>query len=262
MSFPRILAAEISKAISLPATYVAGGISLAASVALAAYNANGVRADIAAGHLENLGYTSSVEAAFSATPLGTVGAVILGVVAMSSEYAVNSPDAGGSRQISATLTAAPRRVAVFAAKAVTVVLLVALLAALSLPTSLALTRAIIGTTPAESLQDLAVRSGGVSLYWVLTALLALGIAALARSGVVPLVILIANSSLVSFSILLSQLTPLAYYLPDLAGMRLFADETWAMVDDALDPVVGALVMGAWVSALLAAGAVAFVRRDA
>ena len=97
MRFARILHAELRKALTLPATLVAAGISVAASVALAAYNAGGVRAAIDSGRLDTVGYTSPVEAALSATPLGTVGAVILGVVAISSEYAVNSTDAGGGR---------------------------------------------------------------------------------------------------------------------------------------------------------------------
>jgi hypothetical protein len=263
MRFARILHAELRKALTLPATLVAAGISVAASVALAAYNAGGVRAAIDSGRLDTVGYTSPVEAALSATPLGTVGAVIVGVVAISSEYAVNSTDAGGGRQVAATLAAAPGRVAVLGAKAITVVLLVAAMAAVALPVSLATARHIIGSeAPAEPVGTIALRAAGVALYWVLTALLALGIATLARSGTLPLVVLIANSSVVSFSFLLSNLTPLACYLPDLAGMRLFAQESWAMVDDALDPVTGGLVMGAWALGLLVVAGFAFARRDA
>jgi hypothetical protein len=89
------------------------------------------------------------------------------------------------------------------------------------------------------------------------------ITVLARSGVIPLVVLIANSSLVSVSILLTHLTPLAYYLPDLAGMRLFvADDSLGLFAEALDPLTGALVMAAWALGLLALSAAVFHRRDA
>ncbi|GGM87232.1 hypothetical protein ACFFX1_05895 [Dactylosporangium sucinum] len=74
--------------------------------------------------------------------------------------------------------------------------------------------------------------------------------------------LIANSSLVSVSYLLSRVTALARFLPDLAGIRLFARESFAAFDDALDPLIGGLIMAAWTLGLLAVSAVVFTRRDA
>src|SRR5699024_5805653 len=50
---------------------------------------------------------------------------------------------------------------------------------------------------------------------------------------------------------LTNLTPLAYYLPDIAGTPLFARETFSAVDDALDPLTGGLVMTAWTLGCLA-----------
>lgn len=259
MSFAGTTAAEFRKTATLPATSVATAVSVLGCVGISALNAVHVRDALAAGRPDLVGYTSAAEAVFSAAPLGAVGAVVLGVTAISSEYAVNGPDAGGGRQILATLTATPRRLSLLAGKALVVVLLVAATAAVALPVSAAVTRALIGG-PAPG--GLAARSAGAGLYWVLTALMAMAVTVLVRNGVVPLIVLITNSSLVSVSVLLAKLTPLAFWLPDLAGMRLFAGELFVATEEALDPLTGALVMAAWTVALLGAAAVALVRRDA
>lgn len=260
----RAVAAELRKTATLPAALVAVTVAALGSIGITLLNAINVRGAIQAGQLESVAYTSPVEAVFSAVPLGTVGAVILGVVAISSEYSANSPDAGGGRQIAATLAATPRRLTVLAAKAITVGLLVAVTAAVTVTACLALAHTVIGdATPAPDDADgLLARAVGTGVYWTLTGLIALAITVLTRSGVVPLIVLIANSSLVSVSLLLTNLTSLAYYLPDIAGMRLFTGNTWTMFEDALDPLTGGLVMAAWTLGLLGLSAVVFTSRDA
>jgi len=260
MTFAATAAAELRKAATQPATAVAAAVSVLGCVGISALNAVHVGDALAAGRPDLVGYTSAVEAVFSAAPLGTVGAVVLGVTAISSEYAVNSPDAGGSRQILATLTAVPRRLHLLAGKALVVVLLVAATAAVAIPLSLVLAQALVGgSAPVEGLL---ARSAGTALYWALTALMAMAVTVLARNGVVPLIVLITNSSLVSASVLLAQLTPLAFWLPDLAGSSLFAGDLFFAPEQLLDPLTGALVMTAWTVALLGVAAAALVRRDA
>jgi ABC-2 type transport system permease protein len=257
------IAAELRKTATLPATLVAVAVGALGMAGITLLNAFSVRDALRGGRPGLVAYTSPAEAVFSAVPLGTVGAVILGVVAISSEYTTNSVDAGGGRQITATLTATPRRLAVIATKAITTVLLVAATAAVTIPGCLALAHLVIGTaaTASENLGDMVARSLGAGLYWTLTALIALGLTALTRSGIIPLLVLIANSSLVSISLLLTKLTPLARYLPDLAGIRLFARDNIA-VRSPLDPLTGGLVMAAWAVGLLAISATVFIRRDA
>lgn len=257
----RALAAELRKIASLPASFAALGLALLGSLGLTVLNAVGVRGAIDSGQLDTVAFTSPLETAFAAIPLGTVGAVILGVVAMGSEYTANSPDAAGGRQITTTLTATPQRLRLIAAKAVALTLLVVAVAAVTIPACVAVARLIIGDAPPpDRLGDVVTRSLGAALYWTLTALIALALTTLARSGTIPLVILIVNSSLVSVSLLLSRLTPWAYYLPDAAGISLFAGEAWD--GNALDPAPGGLVMAAWTILLLMIAAAAFTRRDA
>jgi hypothetical protein len=263
MSLRHALAAELRKTATLPAALVAVAVAALGSSGITLLNAFSVRSAVTSGRPGLVAYTSPVEAAFSAAPLGTVGAVILGVVAISSEYTANSSDAGGGRQISATLTAMPRRLTVLTAKAVSVVLLVAVTAAVTIPASLALAYGVIGhatTSPADP-GDIIARSLGVAVYWALTGLLAMAITVLTRSGIAPLIVLIVNSSLVSVSLLLTKLTSMARYLPDLAGIRLFSRDTIAF-DDPLGPLTGGLVMTAWTVGVLTIAAGVLTRRDA
>jgi ABC-type transport system involved in multi-copper enzyme maturation permease subunit len=262
MTFWNTFTAELRKAVTLPASWVAGAVTLFGSAGVTVLNAVAARGALDSGAQESGEFFSAFDTAYAAVPLGTVGAVVLGVVAMSSEYAANTTDAGSGRQITATLAASPRRTGLLVAKALTVVLLVVLTAAVTIPACVGVARLVIGAGPPETvgLDEALVRSLGAALYWTLTGLIALAITTLARSGIVPLVVLIANSSLVSFSLLLSNVTPLAHWLPDLAGRRLFVG--MATVEGGLDAGPGALVMGAWTLVLLAVAGVVLSRRDA
>jgi ABC-2 type transport system permease protein len=257
-----LVRAELRKTLTLPATAVALAIATIGPIALAVLNAFHVRDALTSGRTDKVGFTSAAEAALSAVPLGTAGAMVLGVVAISSEYTANSTDAGGGRQISTTLMAAPRRWTLLAAKAVVVVALVVLAALVSLSISLVAAVAIIGDAAQPNADEPIGRFVGAGLYWALAALMALAITVLARSGIVPLIVLITNGTVVSVSFLLWKVTPLARYLPDLAGTRLFAGESFTAVDDALPPITGGLVMTAWAVALLLLAGVVLNRRDA
>jgi hypothetical protein len=264
MTFLRTVAAELGKTATLPGSLGAAAVAMLGSFGITVLNSVGVRDALRSGRPDLVGYTAPAEAVFSAVPLGTVGAVILGVLVISSEYTTNSPDAGGGRQITATLAATPRRLPVLAAKAAAVAILVLAMAAVTIPACLAAAHLILGDPfTAADLGEALARAAGAALYWTLTGLIAVAITVLTRSGILPLVVLIANSSLVSVSILLTHLTPLAYYLPDLAGMRLFVvDDSPGLFDDALDPLTGGLVMAAWALGFLALSAAVFHRRDA
>ena len=261
MSFGGIVLAEIRKTVTLPAAWAGGAVMVVLSGALTAYNASSVRHALAAGRPGDTAFGSAFETAFAAVPLGTAGAVVIGVIAIGSEYTANSTDAGGGRQVSATLAAVPQRIALLAAKAVTVMLVVAAAAAVTLLATVSTASVLVGPHATSSVTGELVltRSLGAALYWVLTALIGFALTVLTRSGVVPLTVLIVNSSLVPFSLLLTYLTPLAHWLPDMAGRRLLGTDTIA---GGLGAVPGAFVMAGWTLLLLVVAAVAFQRRDA
>ncbi|MEU4569924.1 hypothetical protein [Micromonospora sp. NPDC023956] len=255
-------AAELRKTATLPAAWAGIAVALLGSVAITLLNAFSTRAALDADQPETRAFTSPFETAFAAMPLGTVGAVVIGVIVFSSEYVANSTDAGGGRQITATLTASPRRVVLLAAKAATIVVFVAVVAVVTLPITVGIARVVIGGAGTETvtLDEAVTRCLGGTLYWALTGLIAFAITVLTRSGIIPLIVLIVNSSVVSFSLLLTNLTPLAHWLPDMAGRRLFGG--LHTIEGGLDAVPGALVMGGWTLALLIVATVVFRRRDA
>lgn len=264
MTYLRALSAELRKAANLPGIWVGIAVMVAASAALTAYNASMVRNALADGRFADTAFGSAFEAAFAAVPLGTVGAVVIGVLVIGSEYTANSPETGGGRQITTTLTAIPHRVKALAAKVLVTVVVVAAAAAATLAGTVGLATIIIGdhATEVVAVDTALARSGGTTLYWILTALLAFAITVLTRSAVIPLLILIVNSSLVSVSLLLANLTPLAHWLPDLAGRRLFGLAEDFIVPGGLDLIPGALVMGTWTLVLLGIAGIVFQRRDA
>jgi ABC-type transport system involved in multi-copper enzyme maturation permease subunit len=246
MTLSRILSAELRKTVTLPASWAAASVGLLGSLLITLLNAYAVHAN-PDGHA----FTAPLEIAFSATPLGTVGATVLGATAFSSEYT-------GERQITTSLAAMPNRELILAAKAIVVVLLVAAMASVTMPLTIGTARLVIGGT--VSVPDAVLRCLGATLFWTLSGLIALAIAVFARSGVVPLVVLIVNSSLVSFSLLLSKISPLGFWLPDMAGRRLLGGVQTA--GGGLGTAPGALVMAGWTVLLMAAASTVFRRRDA
>lgn len=233
------VAAEWRKALALPATLIALAVAVAGPLALAALTASQDATD------------SAAEAALAASPLLTIGAIVIGVVTAGSEYSAGRP-------VAVTFAVMPRRAVVLVAKAVVVTGLVLAASAVAMPGAFLVARAA-GGGPGETEPG---RWLGVAVYAVLIALIALGITTLTRSTVVPLIVLVANGTVVSLAFLLYQVTPLALYLPDLAGMRMLAGDEQIAIDDALAPLPGGLVMAAWTVALLAVAAAVQHRRDA
>ena len=221
---------ELLKLAGLPSAWVAAALGLLIPPLLVTLNSRAVPAGTDTGFLE--------------LTVGVLGPLVLGTIAAGSEYR------GG--QLRTSLVCVPSRLRLLAAKTGAVTLTVAVTAAPSAVLTLAVAGALTGGA--------GPRIAGVVVYWVLGALLAYGITLLTRSGVLPLTVLIVNTTAVSFSYLLTKVTPLAAYLPDLAGARMYLHDMDTPGD--LAPVTGGLVMAAWVAALLGVAGYVFHRRDA
>ncbi|GLW29292.1 ABC transporter permease [Actinoplanes regularis] len=246
MILPRVVSAEWRKTVTLPASWTGAAVALLGSLLITMLNAYAVHADPG-----GRAFVAPLEIAFTAMPLGTVGATVIGVSVFSSEYT-------NDRRITTSLAAVPGRVLTLAAKAIVVVLFIAVVAAVTMPLTIGAARLVIGET--VSVPAAVARCLGATLFWILSGLIALAITVFTRSGVVPLVVLIVNSSLVSFSLLLSKISSLGFWLPDMAGRRLFGGAQ--ATEGGLGTVPGALVMAAWTVLLLAAATAVFNRRDA
>jgi hypothetical protein len=246
-----LVRAELRKLLGLPSAWVAVLLGLVMAPAVVLLNAPYTRrtiADRTATDLADLGFRDLA--------LGIIGPLVLGVVAVSSEYRSTGEDAPGARQLTASLTAMPDRLRFLAAKTVALTLVVTALALAAATATIAVTNATLGDhvpPPAPSRVVAAV------LYWVLTALLAYAVTLITRNGIIPLVVFVLNSSVVSVSYLLTKVTDLAVYLPDIAGAQMFVRGLDVPVR--LSPLTAGLVLTAWVAALLAVGAALFHRRD-
>lgn len=244
--------AELSKLISLPAAWVAVLAGLLVPAVIAVITSRAAVEAITLGAQSE----ASADAGFQELAFGVVGAVILGVVAVSSEYFTEGEESPG-RQITTSLTAVPSRARFLLAKTAALVIATAVIASGAGTLTLVLVRTVLADA-APPLDP--TRLVGVIVYWVLTALLAFGVTLLTRNGVVPLAILILNTSVVTVTFLLTRITPLANYLPDMAGLRMFIRELDTGTE--LSPVMGGVVMAAWVLALLTVGYFVVHRRDA
>ncbi|MDX3001672.1 hypothetical protein PWY87_08350 [Kribbella solani] len=239
----KLIRAELLKLATLPASWLSTALAVILPAGVAALNSRG---DVPRG----------VDAGFQPLAVGVIGAIVLGVAAVSSEYLAEGAESGGGRQVTTSLTAAASRSRFLLAKAAALSMTVASLALVSSAITLT-TTSLTGTTISTGELPRVV---GVTAYWILTALLAGAITLVTRSGIIPLTFFIVNMSVVSVSFLLTKVTRLANYLPDLAGMRMFLRDLRGSAEIA--PVTGGLVMGLWVVLVAAIGVTVFTRRDA
>ncbi|KHL97135.1 ABC transporter permease [Paenibacillus sp. IHB B 3415] len=251
----KTFSAELSKLISLPTIWVALAVGILVSPVVAAINSFSALSSI------SRGIETAVEAdiGYQELAFGVMGAIILGVVAISSEYFTESEESAGGRQITTSLTAVPSRLRFLLSKATVVASASALLAIVTTAATMTVIQIILGEhAPALGIPAIP-RLIGVVCYWILTALLAFGVTVLTRNGVIPLAILIMNTSVVTVTYLLTKITPLANYLPDMAGIRMFVKIKDTGVG--IDPLWAGVIMTAWVAAFLTAAVIAFCRRD-
>lgn len=246
-----LVRAESRKLLGLPTAWLGLVLGTLLAPVIVLVNAPYIRRTIAAGT-----FTDPADLGLSDLGIGLLGPMILGVVVVSSEYTSTGQDAPGARQLTATLMAVPDRLRLLTAKTTALVLVVTAQGAVTATATVGLTQLLHGDhvpPPAPA------RVAAAVLYWTLTALLAYAITLIARNGIVPLTLLIINSTVVSVSYLLTKVTDLAAYLPDIVGARMFLRGPDFPV--AIAPATAGLVMTSWVVGLLAVGALLFHRRD-
>jgi ABC-2 type transport system permease protein len=181
---------------------------------------------------------------------GQIAVISFGAMAVSAEF--------HSGALRLSLAAVPRRGRWFAAKAVAVGVPAFLAGLVTAAASLAAARAGLGAA-ADSLTVAQQVRGvvGCGIYLALMALLAAGLAALLRSGVGALSVLIPFILVVSF-VIGDTAGKVTDFLPDKAG-QVVLHQTW---DGTLGPWTGLAVTATWAAAVLAAGAWSVRRRDA
>ncbi|MBY7141906.1 ABC transporter permease [Virgibacillus sp. NKC19-3] len=243
----RALTVELSKLISLPSVWLAfaAGLIVPNVIAVIA-TLNGSNA-------------ANIDTGFGELSIGVLGAIVIGGIAIGSEYVTEGEDSAGGRQITTSLIAIPSRTQLLLAKvgatAISTVVL-AIFAIVSVFTTIYL---ISGSEILTFNGEMLARMVGVVVYWVLMALFTFGLTVLTRNAIIPIGVMVINSSAVTVTFLLTRMTPLATYLPDMAGQKMFIHGSDTGME--LAPIAGGVIMGAWVVVLLIIAGFTFLRRD-
>ncbi|SUU74291.1 ABC-2 family transporter protein [Actinomyces denticolens] len=255
-----LVRAEVKKLCTLTSIWIATASCILLPVGLAALSAHTMYRALSAGRKGEMLSSSTADAGFGHLIFGAIGVVVIGVIAMSSEYTRNAQKVGRSRQLTTTMIAAPRRFQTVISKIIALCLWVVATSAVAATITIAVSRQMLGEYAAPLDGTYWRRVAGVSVFWVMMALISCAFTAATRNGVLPLVILLANSTVLSFSRLLALVTDLAKYLPDTAALSMFLVES--PVENAVGAATGFYVCTAW--GLLAAAIiiVSWVMRDA
>ncbi|MEU0456280.1 ABC transporter permease [Streptomyces sp. NPDC006129] len=181
---------------------------------------------------------------------GQIAAVAFGAMAVSSEF--------HSGALRITLAAVPRRGRWFAAKTAVIAVPALVVGLVTALTAFLVARAGLGTAADGLSTGEQVRGVvGCGVYLMLMALFAAGLAALLRSGVATLSLMIPFILVVSF-VIGDATGTVADFLPDKAG-QLVLHETY---EGTLGPWSGLAVTALWTAAALLVGAWRLRRRDA
>ncbi len=252
--------AELSKLASLPSARVGAVLTVELPVVVTMITASQFAYALRTGDTDVLVTTSSIDEGFGQLMFGLVGISVIAVVSVSSEYARNSRDVGGSSQITTTMVAIPVRLKAISAKLLAVLVWLVALALITFPLTLWASHQFLGEFAPDFGADLVPRLSGALLYWVVMAFLAVAVTLLTRSGMIPLVLLIANASMVSLTLLLSGLTSWVKVLPDAAAMATYLKDL--PLSPKLSPGAGLMVSAGWLVVFAAVALVSYSRRDA
>lgn len=185
---------------------------------------------------------------FESAYAGRVAALVLGVLLLGGEFQHGT--------ISSLLADHPRRVRVILAKAGTACAAGAIAAGLSIAAGFGVGAAALATQSAElniSAGQLAVLAGEQAIGFILWGLAGVGLGALTASQSGGL--LLGFGGLLAFAFLAGS--DVAPFLPSGASDALIGDGA----PSSLAPVPSGLVLCAWATGLLTAGAALFIRRD-
>lgn len=232
--FTNTVATELIKLRGLPAVMTTMHGTVAASI--------GLSAAVAASTDE----ANAVQVVVQTVPFVQIGVIIVGVLAVATEYA--------GRQIRTALTATPNRPLLLAGKTVAFVTAAATTSVTSVGAALA-TASVTIRDGSLSLADSQPLAGAV-VYLVLIGLLGFAVTVLLRSLIPSLATMLAVVLIASP--LLASVTEHARWLPDRAGRLLYLSS----MDPILTPGTGALVLVAWIAVTAVVATWTFRVRDA
>jgi ABC-2 type transport system permease protein len=252
------LRAEWTKARTLPSTFwlLLGLVAL--TVAIGAIATATVHVDQCATPASC--HEDTVRLSLAGLWLSQAIAVVVGVLAFGNEY--------GTRMITTTVAAVPRRLRVMIGKATVVVGLVLVAAVVGVAGAVLAARLILphnGFAVPDLLAGPALRAtGGTVLYLGLVALLAVGVAAVVRdtAGALTAVLLLLYAA-PALALVVDNVTwqhRLQKFSPMTAGMAVQATTNFDRL--VIGPWAGLGVLALWTAAAVVAGTLFFLLRDA
>lgn len=192
-------------------------------------------------------YTQGFEVAGFGQPL----VILLAAVIAGSEYQHGL--------LRSSQLATPNRARLLAAKAILTAVISFVLAVLSIGLAVILRQAVlgdIGLTITEFTPSMWLNLLTVALNWTLISLIAFALTVLARSILLPVIVLV--PMVLGLGVALVSVLPWLKYAPDLAGLQLIALYPGLGL---LDPLPGGIVMATWAIVLLIPAFIVFQRRD-
>lgn len=197
-------------------------------------------------------------ATFYSVTMGQLALVVLAVFVVTAEFSTGT--------IRGSLAAVPSRARFFAAKTGTGALVAAGTAVVTVAVTFPVAQAALGPHRLSATADGALEaSAGACLYMILIFLIAMGLAALLRSAIATLAILLPLLFLGSQGLgFLPAISKVAQWLPNQAGMAILHIEPVALSGYVrpYGPWQGLGIMALWAVGLLLGGYAAVSRRDA
>ncbi|WP_104092547.1 hypothetical protein [Arthrobacter sp. GMC3] len=188
---------------------------------------------------------------FEMAGYGYVLVVVLAALWAGNEY-------GSGMQIRTTLAATPKRGRLFLTKSVLLAVSVGSIGFITMTGTIVITHMASnsGLGPWTLSPEIWKHLGGVTLAWTLTALIAFAIGSLARTAVLPL--LLVTPLVIGIGDFLASFWSGAKYLPVTAGASMYSDPAAGTY---LTPLTGGIVQGLWALVLLSTAYFAFSGRD-
>lgn len=209
------IGAEIRKISTLLPIRLALLAVLVATAFLAWMNAHIFLQEAAQGDVEGISLTG-----VNSALVCLAACAYIGVTVVSQEYQSLPQEVNGGSQSFSTLLSQPRRSVRNLIKLVLAGGVSGIVAVCALAESEAISRFILGDLmPGVRQTDWSIH-GRVVLYSILIAMLGSGVTLLLRNGLIPVIYLVASSTVISVGYLLAQRWSWAWYLPDAAGPAL------------------------------------------
>lgn len=248
-----MIRAEVRRLADMPAVWMTLLIAVTVPPAMTLMTSAQITRNLAGGRPG--AFIDTVDLGFAEVYMLMPCAIVFGVLAVAQEFASGPTRRGRGCERFTVHLAIPRRIHVLTLGSL-VMLGAAVVCGIALTLSYVVARITIGVP--DWGPDALIRAMSLMATWAVFALLASTLAWISRSVVVPVVVLVVGSSLLPLSHLLSWVTPLARYLPDLAGSGV------ALRSLAIEPLpvhVAMLTLVLWAAAAMIVSAEVVVRRD-